>query len=128
MKLPLNKFTVLAALWLAAGIYSLIFRESAGGTPPFPHFDKFAHFCLFLAQIWLLAKAFIVEKRPVPYRALLVFALLYALGSEWAQAAFTVTRQGSLLDGLADMCGAASALWLAKQVETAKASSGGTQL
>lgn len=120
MRLPLNKFTALAVLWFFAGIYSLLFRESGNIAPPFPHFDKFAHFCLFLAQFWLLAKAFIAEKQPVPYFSLWLGALIYALGSEWAQAAFTHTREGSLLDGVADMCGASLALWLAKQVEAAK--------
>lgn len=113
MTLPRNRFTVLALLWLMAGIYALLFREADGGAPPFPHFDKFAHFCLFLAQFWLCAKAFIHENQTIPYRGLLILALLYALGSEMAQALLTSTRQGSFFDGAADLAGAALALWLA---------------
>lgn len=120
MNLPRNKFMLLAVLWFAAGVYSLIFRESSSSAPPFPHFDKFAHFCLFLAQFWLLAKAYIVEKKTVPYRGLLLTALVYALGSEWAQAALTATRQGSFGDAAADLAGASLALWLAKQTVEAK--------
>ncbi|STZ75904.1 VanZ family protein [Bergeriella denitrificans] len=120
MPIPRNRFTLLALLWLAAGIYSLLFREAGGGVPPFPHFDKVAHFALFFAQFWLCAKAFIREKRAIPYRGLLLCALVYALLSEWAQAAFTATRQGSWGDGAADMAGAAAALWLAHRVNAAK--------
>jgi len=76
MKLPANKFTLFAAAWFAAGIYALIFRESGNAPPPFPHFDKAAHFALFFAQIWLLAKAFIHDGLKIPYRGLLAFALL----------------------------------------------------
>ena len=50
MKLPANKFTLFAAAWFAAGIYALIFRESGNAPPPFPHFDKAAHFALFLPK------------------------------------------------------------------------------
>ena len=120
MSLPRNRFTVLALLWLAAGIYSLIFRESGNAAPPFPNFDKVAHFALFFAQFWLCAKAFIVGKQLIPYRGLLAAAWVYAVASEWAQATFTATRQGSFGDGVADMLGAAAALWLAKRVSDAK--------
>ena len=120
MKLPANKFTLFAAAWFAAGIYALIFRESGNAPPPFPHFDKAAHFALFFAQIWLLAKAFIHDGLKIPYRGLLAFALLFAAGSEWAQAAFTVTREGSVGDGIADMLGASAALWLAAKTAAVK--------
>ncbi len=116
MKLPFNKFTLLALAWLAAGIYALLFKESGNEPPPFAHFDKVAHCALFFAQIWLLAKAWLHERRPVPYRSLLAFALVYAAASEWAQATFTLTRQGSLGDLAADMAGAGLALWLAHRV------------
>lgn len=118
--MPRNKFSVWAALWFAAAVYALIFREADGGAPPFAHFDKVAHFSLFFAQIWLAAKAFISAQRAVPYRGLAVFALVFALSSEWAQAAFTATRQGTAGDALADMLGCAAALWLAKRVAAAK--------
>lgn len=120
MKIPHNKFTLLALIWFAAALYALL-RESAGGSPPpFPHFDKLAHFLIFFAQIWLLAKVFMQEKRPIPYRGLLLFGLLFAAGSETAQALFTQTREGSWLDGLADMLGTGAALWLAQRVGAAK--------
>ncbi|ASK26344.1 hypothetical protein BG910_00020 [Neisseria chenwenguii] len=118
--MPRNKFTVLVLLWFAAGIYALLFRESGSGAPPFPNFDKVAHFTLFFAQIWLLARTFIEADKTVPYHALIAFALVYAVGSELAQAAFTATREGSFGDGLADMGGCLTALWLAKKAQAAK--------
>lgn len=69
MTLPRNKFTVLAALWFAAAVYSLLLRESEGGAPPFPNFDKVAHFALFFAQFWLLAKAYMTGKHRFPIAA-----------------------------------------------------------
>ena len=59
-------------------------------------------------------------KRPIPYVALFTLAVLLAAGSEVAQALFTQSRQGDLLDGLADIAGAATALWLAHKVSAAK--------
>lgn len=121
MKLPRNKWLLLAALWFAGGVYSLIFRESGSGAPPFPHFDKFAHFCLFFAQIWLAAKAFMQDKVRIPYKGLWIFALVVSAASEWAQGVFTLTREASVLDAIADMLGATAALWLANRVQEAKA-------
>ena len=120
--LPLNKFSLLSALWLAAGIYSLIFREAEGGVPPFAHFDKVAHFALFSGQFWLLAKAYIQASRPIPYRFLFTLGLILAVTSEYAQAAFTSTRQGSVGDGIADLLGCVTALWAAaKQLQAKQA-------
>ena len=115
--LPLNKFTLFALAWFVSGVYSLVFMESSGTTPPpFPHFDKLAHCGLFFAHFWLLAKAYIHEQRPIPYFALMILALIYAIGSEWAQATFTLTRQGSVTDGVADLVGAGLALTLAHRL------------
>ena len=111
MDFPRNKWTAAAVLWFALGVYALIFRENADlGAPPFPHFDKLAHALLFFAQIWLAAKAFLAERRPLPLLGLAVFALLCAGASEWAQGAFTQSRQADIWDVAADMLGAAAAL------------------
>ena len=118
--MPRNRYSLLALLWLAAGLYSLLFREASGGTPPFAHFDKVAHFALFLGQFWLAAKAFMQAQRRIPYAALFTLAVLLAAGSEVAQALFTQSRQGDMLDGLADIAGAATALWLAHKVSAAR--------
>lgn len=116
MNIPANKFSLFALLWFAAGVYFLIFREADGSVPPFAHFDKAAHFALFFAQFWLCAKAFMSERRPIPYIALLAVAALLAVVSEAAQAMFTQTREGSAADALADIAGAVTALWLARKV------------
>lgn len=120
MTLLRNKFTALAALWFLAAIYSLLLRESTGGAPPFPNFDKVAHFALFFAQFWLLAKAYMADKHPIPYRGLMITAVVFAVASECAQAMFTQTREGSFWDTVADVCGAAAALWFARKIEQAK--------
>lgn len=120
MQIPNNRFLLFAVLWFVAAAYSLLFSESDGGVPPFAHFDKVAHFALFFAQFWLLAKAFMQEGLAVPYRLLFMLAVLAAAGSETAQALFTRTREGSMADGLADMLGAGTALWLAYRVSSAK--------
>lgn len=119
IRLPANRYTVFAVLWFFAGVYFLLLRDS-GGAPPFRHFDKVAHFALFFAQTWLCAKAFIAESEPIPYRMLFVLAMLFAVGSEVAQAVWTTTREGSLADVLADVFGVAAALWLASKVREAK--------
>ncbi|MCS4533567.1 VanZ family protein [Neisseria montereyensis] len=118
--IPLNRFAGAAVIWFFGGCYLLLLREADGSVPPFAHFDKVAHFALFFAQIWLCAKAFMVENRPIPYRSLVVFAVLFAAGSEVGQALFTETREGSVGDAAADMLGTAAALWLADRVAKAK--------
>lgn len=111
MIFPQNKWILASLIWFIASIYALIFRDTPGhSTPPFPHFDKLAHGLLFFAQIWLLAKAYLVASRPIPVRTLLAFALVYAISSETAQSLFTQTRQGDPLDALADIIGASIAL------------------
>lgn len=116
MNLPRNRFALLSALWFAGGIYALL-RPAETAPPPFPHFDKAAHLALFFAQIWLLTKAFKTGKLPIPYRSLMVFALCFAVVSECAQAWFTETRTGSLGDVLADLTGAALALFTARAAD-----------
>ena len=79
MKLPLNKFTLLAAAWFAASIYALLFKESGNAPPPFPNFDKVAHFITFFAQIWLIAKIFLSEQKRVPYKKTIDIRLIVCL-------------------------------------------------
>ena len=118
--LPLNKFTAAALIWFAAAIYALLFKEGGNSAPPFPHFDKVGHFGLFFGQAWLCAKIFIQDNRNIPYKGILFAALLFAVGSELAQAFLTTTRQGSIADGIADMVGTVAALWFATKVKAAK--------
>ena len=119
--LPLNKFTAAALIWFVAAIYALLFREGGNSAPPFPHFDKVGHFGLFFGQAWLCAKIFIQDNTEIfPYKGILFAALVFAIGSELAQAFLTATRQGSIADGIADMAGTAAALWFAAKVKAAK--------
>lgn len=118
----INKWLFLALLWWLAGAYALVWRESADiSAPPFPHFDKMAHFFLFFAQTWLLAKIWLTARRTLPVVPLLAFALGNAVASEWAQAVFTVSRQADVWDGMADMAGAAAALYAAVGIQKIRA-------
>lgn len=117
--LPLNRWLFFAIIWFFLGAYALL-RPGGHGAPPFPHFDKVAHFFLFFSQFWLVAKVFWVAKRPIPYFILATLAIILALGSEVAQAIFAVNRMASLADAVADLLGAATALWLAGKVASAK--------
>ena len=95
--LPLNKFTAAACIWFVAAIYALLFKEGGNSAPPFPHFDKVGHFGLFFGQAWLCAKMFIQDNRTIPYKGILVAALLFAVGSELAQAFAKVRSLTALL-------------------------------
>lgn len=109
---------MLASLWFGAMIWGLIFREAEPNhAPMFPHFDKVVHFLLFFSQFWLLARAFLTAKKSVPYAILWVAALLMAIGTEWAQAALTHTRQADFWDGIADILGASIALTMAHHAQ-----------
>ncbi|MFA9487612.1 MULTISPECIES: VanZ family protein [unclassified Mannheimia] len=112
----MNRHALLALLWFVISLYSLIFRESSGDPPLFPHFDKIGHFAIFFIQIWLIARAFIQSNKFVPYLGLMIFALFYAFGTELGQAYFTETRQSSWLDGIADLFGAGTALLAVKYI------------
>lgn len=112
----MNRWLLAAALWFAAGVYGLIFREADGAPPPIAHFDKIAHAGLFFGQFWLLAKGWRQRGRRIPYVALWLLALLLAGLSEWAQGALTLTRSADWRDAVADMAGASAALWLAWRV------------
>ncbi len=111
---PKNRFLIFALLWHIACWYGLL-KESSGTPPPFPHFDKFAHFSLFFAQIWLIARSYREADRQPPWIGLTVFALLFAISSEVAQATLTQTRSGDILDAVADMLGTGVALLLTRK-------------
>ncbi|QMT31284.1 VanZ family protein [Alysiella filiformis] len=118
MTLPKNKWLLFALIWLGVGVYGLIFRESTGShAAPFPHFDKMAHGMLFFVQMCLICKAYLQENQTIALRFWWLFALAYAGLSEWAQAAFTTTRQADVWDALADMVGASCALYLGNAVQ-----------
>ena len=112
---PKNRFLLFSLLWHIACWYGLL-KESSGSAPPFLYFDKFAHFSLFFAQIWLLARTYREANRQPPWIGLTVFALLFAISSEIAQATLTQTRSGDIFDIVADMLGATAALLLTRQI------------
>lgn len=113
-----NKWLLIAIVWFLASIYFLFFKSS--GTPvPIPQFDKICHFGLFFGQFWLMAKACFSAGFTIPQRLLLISAIIWAATSEIIQALFT-TRNGDIMDAIADLSGAILALWLAQQIQTAR--------
>ena len=84
-----------------------------------PHFDKVGHFGLFSVRHGCVQNI-IQDNRNIPYKGILFAALLFAVGSELAQAFLTTTRQGSIADGIADMAGTAAALWFAAKSKSSK--------
>ncbi len=116
--MPLNKWSAAAALWFAAGIYALFFHRSSGSLP-FPHFDKWVHFLLFFAQMWLLCKAWLHHRRRIPVLMLVFFGGLYAMATEIIQH-FLPGRDGDVWDCVADMAGVCAALYCANGVQAAR--------
>ena len=113
-----NKWLWLSLTWFVAAIYALFFKQG-GGAAPFAHFDKVAHFGLFFGQFWLLSKIFLHRQQTPPWRWLLLAALVWAGLSEYLQATLTPDRHGDVFDTIADVLGAACALWLAVRVAQA---------
>lgn len=113
-----NRWLILAFGWFLLGVYGLIFHEATKqGALPFLHFDKMVHGFLFFIQIWLLCKWYLYQQKRIPYASLVIFSLVYAIASEWAQAAFTLTRQADVYDGIMDILGAMIALCVARKSE-----------
>jgi VanZ family protein len=96
--------------WFLALFVMSSFSGPAIGPPPFPHFDKVAHFGYFFGGGGLLA-AFLYFRRPVDpswWRIVLTVTLICAAAGafdEWRQT-FTPGRSGNdVSDWLADTLG-----------------------
>lgn len=84
----------------------------------FPFADKWIHGILFflLAGVSFLARD---SKRAVSNSVLFILMACagYGVLLEYIQFTFTDERSGDVLDWLADFCGAAAGLWMAKKIE-----------
>lgn len=104
------RITLFFALLIAgtAGIVVLSLMRSPGRLYLFAHQDKLGHFLAYLLLAWLAARAFTVFSSRRFF--LLLFAFLYAgiTGAilEVLQPLLTSTRQGELLDLVANLVGA----------------------
>jgi len=91
-----------------AGIATLSLIRSPGRFYFFAHQDKLGHFIAYLVLAWLAARAFAVYSSRRPF--LLLVAFLYAgfIGTllEFLQPLLTRSRQGELLDLVANLVGA----------------------
>lgn len=91
-----------------AGIVTLSLIRSPGRLYLFAHQDKLAHFIAYMILAWLAARAFAVFSSRRFF--LLLVAFLYAgfIGTllEFLQPLLTRSRQGELLDLVANLLGA----------------------
>ncbi|MGL6070817.1 VanZ family protein [Craterilacuibacter sp.] len=113
-------FALLALLWWGFSLYMLL-KPASTEPALIPYFDKIGHFGLFAVQSVLLTLA--LPQQPWP-RLLLMLAL-WAVLSETLQGMLTADRSPELADALADMLGAACALWAARQLQCTLSSSSG---
>lgn len=117
MNIMKNKPLIFSLIWFNLLLYGLLRESQPSDIHLFPNFDKIMHFLLFFCQIWLIVKIFLTKQKHIPYVTLGLFALMLAVGTEWAQATFTTTRSADILDALADILGAIAALLLAKKID-----------
>jgi VanZ family protein len=101
-----------AAFWLMLGICSyLMLMEVTPKAPLFPYVDKVEHTISFLFLTIFGIKAY-------PSKAAWILAILaaYGISIELMQGAFTLTREASVLDWLADVMGIALAYPASKRL------------
>lgn len=113
----MNRFVMFAIAWFILSSYGFFMRPPAIGMPLFPHFDKFTHAALFFGQLWLVARAYALNQKRLPYRFWLVLALIWAIAIELIQSQLP-SRSADVWDVVADMVGAIAALYLAHTVYT----------
>ena len=115
---------ILGRYWLPPALYLLLIWTLSSRTsllpeaPPFPHFDKVAHFAEYGGLGLLLARAIGMTFGRFAVGAAILFAVSYGALDEVHQA-FVPGRQPSLLDVLADLAGATSGAllwaWIARR-------------
>ena len=97
---PIMRFMPLI-FWLLVVIVSLLMLvELKPSTSSIPNIDKFEHAFVFIALTITGCLAY-VQKKPWVYAGLVLLGALY----EVLQALFTITRQASVYDWLADIVG-----------------------
>ena len=111
----MNRYAIYACAWFVLSAYGFFMRPPSIGVPLFPHFDKFVHFALFFGQLWLVARAHTSQMRPVNNQLWLGLALVWAVAIELIQNTLP-NRSADVWDAVADMAGAACALYIAHKV------------
>lgn len=101
----------LSLLILIAVVYLSFFNPPSIGESPFPHFDKFVHFCMYAGLsgiLWLEHFWNHRKTRPNLKRGLIgavLFPVLLGGLIEIGQAYLTTTRSGDIWDFFADILG-----------------------
>ena len=111
----MNRYAIYACAWFVLSAYGFFMRPPSIGVPLFPHFDKFVHFALFFGQLWLVARAYTSQMRPVNNALWLSLALIWAIAIELIQNTLP-NRSADVWDAVADMAGALCALYIAHKV------------
>lgn len=86
-----------------------LLREVTPKPPPFPHFDKLLHATGFAGLAFSGLKAY-----PAKPAWILASIAIYGASSEVLQGLFTLSREASALDWLADMAGVSAAYYFQK--------------
>ena len=110
----MNRYAIYAIAWFFLSAYGF-FMKPPVGVPLFPHFDKFVHFALFFGQMWLVARAYTSQMRPVNNKLWSILALVWAIVIEVVQSSLP-NRSADVWDVVADVAGALSALAIAHAV------------
>ena len=112
----MNRFVMFAIAWFFLCVYAFFMRPpQLEGVPLFPHFDKFAHFGLFFGQFWLIVRAYSTAQKPMPTLAWFIAAIVWAAATELIQSQLP-SRSADVLDALADVAGAACALYIGQRL------------
>ena len=111
----MNRYAIYAIAWFFLSAYGFFMKPPNVGVPLFPHFDKFAHFALFFGQMWLVARAYTSQMRPVNNKLWSILALVWAIVIEVVQSSLP-NRSADVWDVVADVAGALCALAIAHAV------------
>ncbi len=106
------------ASWAAVILVLTSIPASFDGPGGIPHLDKLAHFLVYAAQGWLVARA-LRSRRPLALAAALLGVAAFAAFDEWHQRFFL--RDASVLDWLADVIGASVGIAAASRVRELEA-------
>ena len=110
--LLMNRYAIYAIAWFVLSAYGFFMRPPSVGVPLFPHFDKFVHFALFFGQLWMVARAYTSQMRPVNNVLWAGLALVWAIAIEVIQNTLP-SRSADVWDVVADVIGALCALAIA---------------
>ncbi len=120
-------FRLLFVSWLVFVTLASLFSFDQDDTPSIniPHFDKFVHFTFYFVMvilgIWAVREYLKAPRKlAVVVVWVVVFAVLYGIIIEVLQHTLTASREGDILDALANAAGALMGMLVAKALFSSK--------